>query len=81
MKHGLLCRLQFRLPIIISAGIVIPVEIGKVAARDIQPDAVSGLEQIAGRIDLNRELVDLPGLDQRGTFKGVPVARSDNPMT
>ena len=58
------------------AGVPVAVEAGEVAARDVDPDAVAGLEQVARRPQVDRKLVDaarLQGRRGRGRLAVAPA--------
>src|SRR5215831_11942669 len=48
----------------------------RTAARDLQPDLMPRLEEIARRPDFDRVLVDLAGRDQRRIALRFPIARA-----
>src|SRR5689334_5581223 len=56
------------------AGIGVHIEARKVAARDVEADAVAAPEEERGRIHLDGELVRLPGLKHLRLRRPVPVA-------
>ena len=58
MKNSLTGGQEGRLSVVVASGIVVAVEVGKVAARDIDADAVTGLEEVAGRVHLDGVFVD-----------------------
>ena len=64
VEDGLCGRDQGRPRVVVAAGVVIAVEVREVAAGDAYPYSVTGLEEVAGRIDLNRLLVSLAGSDR-----------------
>jgi hypothetical protein len=65
MKYRLMGDAQLRIGPIVVTGVVIAVEIREVGARHGEADALAGLEQDAGRIELDRVEVRLARLDQR----------------
>jgi hypothetical protein len=57
------------------SGVRIWIEVRKVAARNVQPDAVPGLEQVRGRIELHDELMNLARIHQLGALEDVVPAK------
>src|SRR5256885_2243182 len=55
------------------SGVWVAVVHREVAARDLQPNAVTGLEEVPGRPDVDRVLVDPPRMDQARVRLGVPI--------
>lgn len=53
VMHGLMCGYEGGLEVVVASGVVVAVEVRKVAAGDVKSDAVPSLEQIAGGMDLN----------------------------
>jgi len=60
------------------AGIQIAIEAREVAAGDFEPDPVPALEQIAGRDQIDRELIRPAGFHQTAATRCVAIARPDN---
>ena len=60
------------------SGVRIWIEAWKVAARNIQPDAVPGPEQVRGRIELNDESISLAGIHLLGALERVAKARAND---
>ena len=50
VKHRLVGHRQRRVMVVVAAGIVVAVKIGKVTALDVHPDAVTGEEPVARRV-------------------------------
>ena len=53
VKYCLVGYRQSRFVVIVAAGVVIAIEVGKVAALDIYANSVTGEELIAGRVERN----------------------------
>src|SRR5438552_2244416 len=47
-------------------------------ARNFQTKHVAFLEDVARGPNINREFVNLPGIDQRGCFLRIPIAGAEN---
>src|SRR6266581_941419 len=62
------------------AGIRIDVETREVAARDVEADAVTRLEEIARRERLDRDLGDLARRQHFRPFPGFAVADAEDPV-
>src|SRR5207247_9120176 len=60
------------------AGVEITVEAWKVAARDVEPDSMTCLEDVAGRPQVDRVLIDRPGNDGISLLHRVAIAGSHN---
>ena len=64
MKHVVAGNFQPSLLIVVAAGVMVAIEIGEIATRDIHPDAVASEEAICGRQHLDLELDRLVGRQQ-----------------
>ena len=64
-----------------TTGIQIAIEAWEVAAGNFEPDPVPTLEQIAGRDQIDRELIWTAGFHQSAATRRVPIARPDNAFT
>src|SRR3546814_14132691 len=58
------------------AGVGVAVEAGEVAAGYLQSDPVTGQEHVGGRRQVQGDLVDVTGLEERGIGAGVAIART-----
>src|SRR6266487_3540594 len=58
----------------------IAVELGEMAARNIDSNSVASLKGVAGSHQVDLESVDFPGLEWLGLGDTLAVARSHNPF-
>ena len=58
--------------------IEIPIKSREIAAGNFQSKHMPLFEEIACRPNINREFVNLPGVDQRGRFLRIPEAGAKN---
>src|SRR5579862_884750 len=56
------------------SGIRIDIETWEVAARDVQTDTMSALEQVARREELDRHRIDLPSPHRRRFLPGIAIS-------
>ena len=70
---GLLGGLQIVVGVLVGRGIVIAVVIGKVAAADIQPEAMPRQERIRRWIHADVVLDHLTRLDQAGLIQSLTI--------
>ena len=58
----------------IVAGVEIPIPQREAATRDVQPDPMSGQEDVARRLQIDRESIHSPRLHElrRGSFRDRP---------
>ena len=80
VEDGLAGRKEGRLRVVVATRVVVPVEIGEVAAGHIETYPVARSKQVAGRIELDRELVGLSRPEQRWGIVGVTVPRPYYPV-
>src|SRR5262249_41353128 len=59
-------------------GVRVAIEAWKIAAGNFQPDYVPFLEHVAGGPQVDLELVDLAGRQQRWSFLGIAKARAQD---
>jgi len=64
MVDGLLGDLQLRVSVLISRRVMVPIVIGKVGTRDIQPNAMAWQKRIRSGVHFNGVANHFTGLDQ-----------------
>src|SRR5438128_2692002 len=78
MENQLPGRSEFALERNRRAGVRVAVELGEIAARNLQADAVARTKLIAGCQKIDVKLVNPVGLQQLRSLPGVPVSRADH---
>src|SRR3984957_7528098 len=63
---------------LVSAGVVVAVEAGEVAAAHLEADDVALLEGVGGGPEVHGDFVDLIGIDEVGLFVGIAVAHTED---
>src|SRR6185436_15338176 len=75
---GLVRHCQLAVHTEAAAGVWIAVVVRKVRTGDLEPDTMTGLEQVAGRPDRNLIRVDLARLDGLRFLERLAEARAEN---
>src|SRR5579864_827584 len=74
------CRGRFSGGRCIFPGVWVSVKTGKIAAADLETDPVSFTKEVAGRPQVECELVGLAGIQVRGLLRGVAITRPQNSL-
>ena len=78
MEHGLASRNQLVIFTERLAGVWVAIEVWKVAARDLHPDAVPRSKKVAHYPDGNRKFIYFVGFQHHFAFERFSVARPDD---
>src|SRR5690348_15114775 len=65
----------------IFAGVQIPIETREVAAGNVQPDPVAGLEDVRRCPQVDRVLIDLAGRNQRRLLRALSITSANNSVS